>query len=208
MYKYSVFEIKTNENNAAKKNEFIKAAREKGDDYIFIHQDDIEILPNITIFEQYCKLMEDYKTSLVFYGFYKQDNRLFNGFPNPSINIKISDTESLQIHRRISRALIGICLKNNETLFNENLKVYELEEYIRTIELEGKLPLGNGFFLDVPMSWESIHVKEGNFPVAYTAEMIEADKKYFTDNKINFSVESNVDALMVKILELRKDIKA
>jgi len=200
--KYKVFDISFTENNAKKKNELIDQARTENYDYCFIKQIDVNVLDTI-IYDKYCELMDKLKLGFIFYPYYRNTNRLFNKSPNVAINIKIKDKpdEYLQIVRQICRAFIGINLKLNNHKFNENLKVFELDEYCKRM-VDNKLTLGLGLYPDVYQSWKYFEdgVKSGN-TMTILKEDIEADKKYLSDNKIEFNIETNVDALLKRLIE-------
>lgn len=203
---YKIYEIKTNDNTAVKKNEILKLARSENVEYCFIKNDDIEVKDE-SVFEKYCQLMDKYKTGVIFYGYYKRDNRIFNGQPNPSLIIRTDlNNNQMYFNRMVSRGLIGINLKLVPFNFDENFKVYELEEFILRCNALGVLPLGNGFYMDIPKAWENFSIKEGVYPTHVTDALIKADKAYIADNKLEFKTENNVDELLKKMLTYEKSV--
>lgn len=155
---YNVYSIPAGENIAVKKNEIIKKAREQNQRFIFIVQDDLEIVEP-TAYMDYISLMKKYNLGITFYGYYKNFNRILNTIPNPCSIVKVSEDRTEYFNRFVCQAFFCLDLNIIDFEFNEDFKFLDFEHFILESVKKQYIPLC-GFYFDIPESWKYIKEKE------------------------------------------------
>lgn len=192
--------VESSSNVAASKNLLINSANELGASYLFIIEDDV-IVKDVSVFEKYIELMEKFKTGVVFYGF-DRSNRILEGKPNPCIIIKLNEQgDELYANRHCCTSVFGIDLKNNKELFDPNILVMEHEEYLQRCADKKILPF-NGFYFDIPRSWEYFDRQDVPTERIKTVEIAKMDRKYIDENKITLKLEVSADNLLAYVQKI------
>ena len=155
MENYIVEVISKDENIAKIKNGLIEKNIKNNIQFLFIKQDDVEI-SNDKVYDEYIKVMNQYKLACTFYGFYKDTNRIFlNNNPNPIVKIKIND-KVIPLVRNISDSFICIDLHQLKNIrFNEEYKLMHFEVFLYELFQKKSIPFF-GFFFDISDSWDKI----------------------------------------------------
>lgn len=187
--------IKADTNIAKSKNMIIKKARELGAEYLFMLEDDV-LIKDPLVFDYYLDKMEKYGLGMINYGFNKASNRVLKTIPNPSMIVKINENGEEEYFSRFpSSTLLILDLKKVEELFNENLLLYENEEFFQRCSQKGHHPF-NGFYFDLPKSWQYFEsTNEETMRVKNTA-LLNEDNKRMKEAKINIQYELDATKLL------------
>lgn len=184
---------------AASKNKIIQKARELGGDYLFLIEDDVTIV-NPEVFNLYIAKMQKYNLGTIFYGFHESHSRVCGGVPNPCSIVRTSATEEEYIVRTPCDAVIGIDLKTNNLLFDERVQRLEFTEYIVRVKKANLIPF-NGFFIDIPKSWEYFGRTDVPNIRTIDREILTADSKYLTEQKIENNLDSDINQILKYLAE-------
>jgi len=187
------------------KNNIIKKARELGYNYLFILEDDV-IVKDTNVFNLYIEKMREYNLGYIYYGFHHDNNRLLGVKPNPSVEIRIDDFKKEIFTRFACSAVVGINLDTNNNLFDEDLWVIDLDEYIYRCHKNNNLsPFSAGFNIDINNSWNYFEYDSSvkGSERFKSQELADMDKKSLNEKyKGEFNLEVNVDKLLKKLGEL------
>lgn len=176
--------------------------------YLFLENEDIEIL-NVDVFQKYIELMEKLNIPVAFYGFYKLSNRLFNGKPNPIINVKIND-DRVAVNRTATEGLICIDLeKIGDTRFNTKYKNARLQIFLYELSVKNLIPF-YGLYFDIKDSYKyfeevtditKVLIQEAN----ETKKNINTELDlYGKENKIVIQNSKDVDGILKYVKEKYK----
>jgi hypothetical protein len=203
---YKIYDVDEKENNSIKKNQILKQAKEEKIDVVFIKQNDLEIIDN-SIIDKYLDLIDKYKTPFVMYGFYDKVNCLFNGNPNPNVIVKLNEkNDIIYINRIITKGFIGIDIRNNSELFDENLKIYDTEEYVYRLISQKIMPFEYGFFIDVFESWKFFKQNKKEFIMPENVkEHINNDKQVLKSKNVIITPSVSVENLMQHLSNCNKN---
>ena len=181
---------------AKSKNSIINRARELGADKLFILEDDIEVV-DMSIFDKYISLMDVLNQGIIFYGYNStRENRVYN-MPNPSLIIRIGDTfGEMYFNRFIVTSCIGFDLVKNPLLFDEELKLLEITEYLQRCSDNGVIKTGNGFYADFPESWKFFNRIEVPNKRIKNQQMLHDDQVNLQKKKIQLKLDMVVDKLV------------
>ena len=183
---------------AASKNRIIAKARELKADKLFILEDDIEVL-DMLIFDKYVAIMDILNQGVLFYGYNSNtgmNNNKVYGLPNPGIIIKINDSfGELYFNRFITTSCIGFDLAKNPLLFDEELQLLEVTEYLQRCSDNGIVKTGNGFHVDYPESWKYFKRVEVSNHRVKTQQMLDADRQILQKKNIQIKIDMIVDKL-------------
>jgi hypothetical protein len=197
--KEDIIEYSINNETLSKiKNNTIKYAKNKNYDFLFIIEDDI-IIKDGSIFDKYISVMMEYKVGVVFYPYYSSFNRVLGNIPNPAVKVKFNENDYQQLARIPVDAFIGLNLKTNNILFDENYQMMEFNEYLKRCNDENIVPM-NGFYFDVNNSWEYFSDNVSRKINATKQSMIN-DKKLINDeNTLVF--DNNINKIYEYITSL------
>ena len=182
---------------AKAKNSIINRARELGADKLFILEDDIEVI-DMSIFDKYISIMDILNQGVIFYGYNStRENRVYN-MPNPSLIVRISPTfGELYFNRFIVTSCLGFDLAKNPLLFDEDLKLLEITEYLQRCSDNGVIRTGNGFHVDIPESWKFFNRIEVPNKRNKTPQMVQEDRQTLHKKNIQLKLDMIVDTLIV-----------
>lgn len=183
-------------NVAAARNLLMDRAKELGERWLFILEDDI-LVKDPQVFEKYCTLMDEFETSSIFYGFDKNLNQIMNNIPNPCIIVKLNENgDELFCNRLVCSTVMGFDMDRIEDeRFDEDLLVMECEEWYQRLYNLGLNPF-NGFYFDVNNSWESFKSLNLKPERVKTIELAKQDQEILKEKEIELKLEVSADKLL------------
>ena len=152
--------------------------------------------------------MNKYNLGVVFYG-YHGVNRVLEGTPNPSINVKLNgDTEQI-FTRWPCDSVIGIDLRLNQQKFDETFNYLEFNEYLRRCKDLKIIPF-SGFYFDVNNCWDYFDVCKNSQPKITDKSKVENDRKYVSDNKekMTLVMDNDCNKILDYIISINEGAKS
>lgn len=198
----NIYHISAESNVAASKNKIIQKAKELNGDYLFIIEDDIKIL-NTEIFNLYISKLEEHNLGVIFYGYGNKLNTALNK-PNPLFKIKVGENREEWFNRYPVSSLVCINLHNNIS-FDETLLLLEFDVYMYEAFKNKNIPF-NGFYFEVPNSYD--YIEKLNYPTERikTQELIQKDKNILKQKNIELKLDGNADPI-VNYLKQKNNLK-
>ena len=203
---YKVIPLRMTDNVAAFRNKAISEAREEGVKFLFFIQEDVSI-KNEEVFNDYIDLMASLNYPIAFYPYYKKHNRTFNKKHKPNVIIIINDDNTVAGIRSIVNAFVCIDLSkvNSDITFNENLSVYDWEEFAQKVSDDLGMPF-KGFYFDIEKSYEYFNTELQIDQIPFTQQMVNADQAYLKKHDITLSFTNNLD-IFLEYLHKQYNIK-
>jgi len=159
-----------------------------------------------SVIDKYINLLESLQLPFALYGFYNS-NRLFNGNPNPSLNLILEGDYKIFINRQADNGFLifktEIFKKLDLPYFDENIKHKFMLVFSKKLQI---LNLYNyfGFFFDIHESFNYFEHKQKDLSekeyLNYVQE-INKEMKYIEDKKIDLTMLPNIDNLLKGVKE-------
>ncbi len=186
--------IQADSNISRAKNSIIKKAKSLGADYLFILEDDVKVI-DTSAFIKYKILMEKYNIGFVFYPYLgKNANRVINDKSNPCIIAKVNESEFVYFSRFYDSGVLGFDLNKNDLLFNEELIVLDMDEYLYRCKEKEIIPF-SGFYFDIAESWKYFEKIKCEKQRIIVKEALLQDQSKMKNAGIKIKLEGNVDKL-------------
>lgn len=176
---------------AKSKNMILNYAKEHGYEYCFIIEDDM-IIKKETAFDLYLNLMDELEYKVLFYPYDKRNRVISNIKPNPCLAVRVQDDIEIYVSRTPCSSLILFKVSDDMQMFDEKLKVLEMEHYLWDSKESGGIK-SYGFFPDIPMSWTYFDNTNEDKRRVVTRELGAMDMKY---KNISFSLDLNADVFL------------
>ena len=184
-------------NTGSTRNSAVSAARSAGKRYLLFRETDCEPIDIDSTVEKYVAQMLEYDLGVITYGFHKK-NRVFDR-ANPMAIYHIYGDREEYFSRGVCKSFVVIDLERlGDLKFNEELKTADFELFLQEASEKNLIPI-NGFYFDIPKSWEEFKLTDEK---EKTLEEInekrsqeEADANWLKEHDKKIVFESNLDKL-------------
>jgi len=184
------------DNSPAKRNAAIEEAKRAEKKYLVCRESDCELIDSETTIDAYIGQMLEYDLGVITYGFHKK-NRVFSR-TNPMAVYHIYGDREEYFSRGVCKGFFIVDLdKLGDLKFEESLKVADFELFLQEAAAKKLIPF-NGFYFDIPKSWEAFKEAHDEFSledINLRRKNEEEDAKWMKEHDKKIVFETNLDKL-------------